>query len=387
MKKTILICMSSSIAAYKVLSLIKHLKREYTINVIATKNTLNLIPVREFEKEISIYTELFHAGKQYTDYFNDIDHLKLAKADLLVLVPATANVIGKIANGIADDLLTTTVMASSCPKIIAPAMHSEMYKNPIVQENIATLKKYGYTVIGPDTGHLACGDVGIGRLVDMDRLYHQIKLFFSGKFLSGKKVLITAGSTREYIDPVRYISNGSSGKMGTALAEAACHLGAEVILVTGPISREVAGVKTIPVESGEEMHQAVIKLAQQMDIIVMAAAVADFKPVYSENKIKRNKALTLTLQPTPDILAELGKNKRKNQVLVGFALETNNVLEPARKKFREKNVDMLIVNTEKSIGADTSEVVILTHGEEKKLPMMAKIAVAQRIFEVIERLL
>lgn len=377
---------TSSIASYKVLYLIKKLKPEFELNVIATKNTLNLIPLSEFEKEIKIYTELFHHEKIYKDYFNDIDHLSLAKADLLVIVPATANVIGKIAQGIADDLLTTTVMAATCQKIIVPAMHTEMYNNPIVQENIAKLKQHSYMFVGPEIGHLACGDNGIGRLVDMEMLYNEIKLFFAQQFLTGKKVLITAGPTVERIDPMRYISNFSSGKMGCELTRVAQRLGADVTLITGPICIEVSGITAIHVESAEEMHHEVMKQAPTMDIVIMAAAVADFKPKYSAEKIKKKRKLVLELEANPDILAELGRKKKKNQVMVGFALETNNILENARKKFKEKKVDMLVVNTDKSIGSEKSEVVLLTKKGEKKLPLLSKKEVAQNIFEEIKKI-
>lgn len=322
----------------------------------------------------------------------EIQHISLAKkADLVVIVPATANIIGKVANGIADDMLSTTIMATKAPVIFAPAMNTNMYNNVIVQENIKKLKSFGYEFIEPEKGRLACGDEGVGKLANTDVIVDSIcNKLYPIKDLVGKKVLVTAGPTIGNIDPVRIITNRSSGKMGYAIAKEARNRGAEVILISGPTNIEPPlGVKFIPVQTNEEMFNYVIKYYDYMDIVIKTAAVADYKPkFYSEQKIKKHiDCLNIELVRDNDILFELGQRK-KNQILIGFAAESENLIDNAKKKIVKKNLDYIVANniksTETGFGSNFNEATIISKfGDEYKLNKMSKRELAKQLFSLI----
>lgn len=377
--KTVVLAVSGSIAAYKIANLARMLKKLHcNVTVMMTENSTNFINPITFETITSnkCLIDTFDRNFQYS-----VEHVALAKqADVVLVAPASANVIGKIAYGIADDMLTTTVMACPCKKIIAPAMNHNMYHNPIVQDNIEKLKKYGYEIVEPDKGMLANGDIGDGRMPEESVLLQYIlKEIAFEKDMLGKKVLVTAGATREAIDPVRFITNHSSGKMGIALAKAAMLRGAQVTLVAAHTDAPYPMfVKTIPVVSAEDMFQAVKENAAEQDIIIKAAAVADYTPVtVADGKIKKKDGdMTIELKRTKDILKYLGENKRDGQFICGFSMETDNVIENSRAKLHKKNCDMICANSLRTKGAgfggDTNVITIITNEGEKELEMMSK---------------
>lgn len=388
--KTVLLGITGGIAAYKIANLASALvKLHADVNVIMTQNATNFINPITFES--------LTGNKCIVDTFDrnfkfKVEHIALAElADVFMVAPASANVIGKIANGIADDMLTTTFMACKKKKILAPAMNTNMYENPIVQDNIKKLKSYGMEIIEPATGYLACGAIGSGKLPDEKILLEYIlREAAYEKDLSGKTVLVTAGPTREAIDPVRFISNRSTGKMGYAIARAAALRGARVILVSGPVSIEPPlFAKLVPIVSAEDMYNAVMKYKDEADIIIKSAAVADYTPVaVSSEKIKKqDNGMCIELKRTKDILKELGQNKRKDQFICGFAMETENLIENAVKKLESKNVDMIVANSLKTEGAgfgtDTNVVTLITSDGKTELPIMSKDDVAMQILNKI----
>lgn len=391
--KTVLLCVTGGIAAYKMPNVARMLKKMHcNVHVIMTQNATNFITATTFET--------LTGNKCLIDTFDrnfefSVEHVALAKlADLVLIAPATANAIGKIANGIADDMLTTTVMACTCKTLVAPAMNHNMYHNFIVQENLEKLKKHGYEIIDPVCGMLANGDTGDGKLPSEEELVDYVvrELAFP-KDLAGKKILVTAGPTQESIDPVRYITNHSTGKMGYALAKMAMLRGAEVTLVSGRTALEPPRfVEVVPVVSAEDMYQAVTTRAKEQDIIIKAAAVADYRPAtVAEEKIKKTEnAASIKLERTRDILAALGEDKGKT-CLCGFSMETENMLENSRKKLKKKNLDMIIANNLKvegaGFGTDTNVITILTEEKELELPQMSKEEAANRILDELIELL
>lgn len=390
MSKNVVIGVSGGIAVYKALDVISKLKKyDVNVDVIMTKSAQEFVTPLSFQSlsQNMVIKDMFEEPKAF-----EIQHISLAKkADLLVVVPATANIIGKVANGIADDMLSTTIMATRAKVIFAPAMNTNMYTNPIVQENISKLKELGYEFINPACGRLACGDVGDGKLADTEEIVDVIlSKLYEPKDLIGKKVLVTAGPTRANLDPVRFITNKSTGKMGYAIATEARDRGAEVVLISGNSNEKVpSGVKFVSVETNEEMLKAVLEEYETSDIVIKSAAVADYKPkVYSQNKIKKGPGdLTLEMTRDNDILKILGQNK-KHQILVGFAAESNDVLENAQKKLEGKNLDYIVANniTEKDagFGTDTNRVTIIKRGgESKSLDNMSKRLVGYELFNMI----
>lgn len=386
--KTVLLGVTGGIAAYKIANLASALvKLHADVNVIMTQNATNFINPITFES--------LTGNKCIVDTFDrnfkfKVEHIALAElADVFMIAPASANVIGKIANGIADDMLTTTFMACKKKKILAPAMNTNMYENPIVQDNIKKLKDYGMEIIEPATGYLACGTTGSGKLPDEKILLEYIlREVANEKDLSGKTVLVTAGPTREAVDPVRFISNHSTGKMGYAIARCASLRGARVILVSGPVSIEPPlFAELVPVVSAEDMYNAVMKYKDDADIIIKSAAVADYTPVTaSSEKIKKQDGdMRIELKRTRDILKELGQSRRENQFICGFAMETENLIENAVKKLESKNVDMIVANSLKTEGAgfgtDTNAVTFITKDGKTELPLMSKIDVAMKILD------
>lgn len=386
--KTVLLGVTGGIAAYKIANLASALvKLHADVNVIMTQNATNFINPITFES--------LTGNKCIVDAFDrnfkfKVEHIALAElADVFMIAPASANVIGKIANGIADDMLTTTFMACKKKKILAPAMNTNMYENPIVQDNIKKLKDYGMEIIEPATGYLACGATGSGKLPDEKILLEYIlREVAYEKDLSGKTVLVTAGPTREAVDPVRFISNHSTGKMGYAIARCASLRGARVILVSGPVSIEPPlFAELVPVVSAEDMYNAVMKYKDDADIIIKSAAVADYTPVaVSSEKIKKQDGdMRIELKRTRDILKELGQSRRENQFICGFAMETENLIENAVKKLESKNVDMIVANSLKTEGAgfgtDTNVVTLITKDGKTELPLMSKDEVAMKILD------
>lgn len=388
--KTVVLGVTGSIAAYKIANLARMLmKLGAQVQVLMTRNAVNFINPITFETltKHKCLIDTFDRNFEYS-----VEHVALAKkADVVMIAPASANVIGKIANGIADDMLTTTVMACPCKKIIAPAMNHNMFHNPIVQDNIEKLRGYGYEIVEPSNGMLANGDIGDGRMPDEELLLEYIiKEIAYEKDMTGKKVLVTAGATVEAIDPVRYITNHSSGKMGFALARNAFLRGADVTLVMGKCDSEPPLlVNTVRVNSAKEMYDAVTDIAKDADIIVKAAAVADYRPkVVGTEKIKKNDVnLTIELEKTDDILKTLGANKKVGQFICGFSMETENLIENSRKKLVNKNADMIVANNLKQDGAgfgtDTNIVTLITADKEVQLEKMSKDRVAEKIFDVI----
>ena len=386
--KCVVLGVTGSIAAYKIAYLASALVKQHAdVHVIMTENATNFINPITFETLTSnkCLVDTFDRNFQF-----NVEHVALAKrADIFMVAPASANVIGKIANGIADDMLTTTVMACPCKKIVSPAMNHNMYHNPIVQDNIEKLKHFGYEIITPATGMLANGDIGDGRMPEESVLFEAVvKEIACEKDLVGKKVLISAGATREPIDPVRFITNHSSGKMGYALARAAMHRGAEVTVVAAHTDVEPPlFVNVVPVQTAEEMYDAIVSRAQDYDFVIKAAAVADYTPRYvSDEKVKKkDDDLALEMERTDDILAYLGTHKTEGQFLCGFSMETENVLENSRKKLESKHCDMICANSLKSAGAgfgtDTNIVTLITKNSEESLELMSKEQVAHKILD------
>ncbi len=388
--KTVLLGVSGSIAAYKIANLARMLKKLHcNVHVLMTQNATQFINPVTFETLTAnkCLIDTFDRNFQYS-----VEHVALAKqADVIMLAPASANVIGKIANGIADDMLSTTVMACPCKKIVAPAMNHNMYHNPIVQDNIRKLASYGYEIITPATGMLANGDLGDGRMPDEEELlWYILKEIAFPKDLKGKKVLVTAGATREAIDPVRFITNHSTGKMGFAIAKAAMLRGAEVTLVAAHTEIDAPMfVKIVPVTSAEDMFNAVSAAAPEQDIIIKAAAVSDYTPLHkAESKLKKSDGeMSIELGRTKDILKYLGENKKDGQFICGFSMETDNVIENSRAKLKKKNCDMICANSLRTEGAgfgvDTNVITLITAKGETELPMMSKDEAAHRILDEI----
>ena len=388
--KTVVLGVTGGIAAYKIANLASMLvKLHCDVHVIMTQNATNFITPITFETLTNnkCLIDTFDRNFQF-----HVEHVALAKrADVVMIAPATANVIGKLAHGIADDMLTTTVLACTCKKFVAPAMNTQMYRNPIVQDNMKTLEQYGFELIEPATGFLACRDVGEGKLPDPEVLLQYIlrELAFE-KDMTGKKVLVTAGPTQESIDPVRYITNHSTGKMGYAIARHCMLRGADVTLVSGPTNLNPPPfVTVIPVVSAKEMFDAVTSHAKEQDIIIKSAAVADYRPatVASEKMKKSDNALALDLEKTEDILKYLGEHKKESQFLCGFSMETENMLDNSRAKLVKKNLDMIVANNLKQTGAgfgtDTNIVTLITKKDEQELPLLTKDEVAKAIVDKI----
>lgn len=388
--KTVLLGITGSIAAYKIAYLASALQKLHAdVHVLMTENATNFINPITFETLTGnkCLVDTFDRNFQF-----QVEHVSIAKkADIVMIAPASANVIGKIANGLADDMLTTTVMACRCQKLFAPAMNTAMYENPIVQDNIRKLKHYGYEVITPASGYLACGDTGAGKMPEPETLLEYIlrEVAFE-KDLSGKKVLVTAGPTQEAIDPVRCLTNHSSGKMGYAIAKMAMLRGAEVTLVSGPTAIEPPlFVKVLSVTSARDMFEAVTGVSDQQDIIIKAAAVADYRPKQvSEDKVKKNDdQASIELERTDDILKYLGQHKKDGQFLCGFSMETKNMIGNSRAKLEKKNLDMVAANNLKVEGAgfqgDTNVLTLITQDEEVSLPLMSKEDAALKILDKI----
>ena len=388
--KTVVLGVTGSIAAYKIANLASMLKKLHcNVHVLMTRNATNFINPITFETLTGnkCLIDTFDRNFQF-----QVEHVSIAKqADVVLVAPASANVIGKIAGGIADDMLTTTVLACTCKKLIAPAMNHNMFHNPIVQDNLQKLQRFGYEIIAPAKGYLACGDVGDGKMPDEQTLLdHIIREIAYEKDMVGKKVLVTAGATRESIDPVRFISNHSSGKMGYALAKAAMLRGADVTVVAA--HTDVAPprfVEVVNVVSAADMFDAVTSRAGDCDIIIKAAAVADYTPeTVADSKMKKSDSdLSIPLKRTQDILKYLGAHRREGQFLCGFSMETDNVLENSRKKLLSKNCDMICANSLRREGAgfgvDTNVITLITGEQEIELPQMSKEEAAHRIFNVI----
>ena len=392
--KTVLLGITGSIAAYKIAYLASALKKLHAdVQVLMTENATNFINPITFETLTGnkCLVDTFDRNFQF-----QVEHVSIAKkADVVMIAPASANVIGKIANGLADDMLTTTVMACRCQKIFAPAMNTAMYENPIVQDNIKKLLSYGYEVLTPASGYLACGDTGAGKMPEPETLLEYIlKEVAFEKDLAGKKVLVTAGPTQEAIDPVRCLTNHSSGKMGYAIAKMAMLRGAEVTLVSGPTAiQPPLFVNVIPVTTARDMFEAVTDLSDQQDIIIKAAAVADYRPKQvCEDKVKKkDDQVSIELERTDDILKYLGLHKRTGQFLCGFSMETKDMIGNSRAKLEKKNLDMVAANNLKVEGAgfqgDTNVLTLITQDEEVSLPLMSKEDAALKILDKILELI
>ena len=393
--KNILLGVTGGIAAYKIANLASMLKKQgANVKVIMTENACQFITPMTFET--------LTAQKVYTDTFDrnfefKVDHIELGKwADVFLIAPATANVIGKLANGIADDMLTTTALAMRCPIVVSPAMNTAMFENKVVKHNIMKLRTYGMDIILPASGHLACGDTGAGKMPEPEMLLEYIKrAAYQKKDLVGKKVCVSAGPTREAIDPVRYISNNSTGKMGVEIAKMAAYRGAKVSLVMGPSNVFVPDfINRIDIKSAEDMYEEIMKISDSQDIIIKAAAVADYTPAnYSDEKIKKKDGdLSIELSRTKDILKELGERKENNpkkQFICGFSMETENMEENSKNKLAKKNADMIVANNVKvdgaGFGTDTNVVTIFTKDNEIRLDKLSKTEVAEKIFDEIVR--
>ncbi len=392
-QKVVVLGVSSSIAAYKAANLASMLrKRGYDVHVIMTKNATEFISPLVFEtltNNVCVIDQFSRTGNY------EVEHVALAKmADIVLIAPATANVIAKLANGIADDALTTQVLACTCKKLVAPAMNTNMYLNPVTQDNLKKLEHYGFTVITPASGLLACRDEGIGKLPEesllADYIDHEI---LKPHDLVGKKVVVTAGATRESIDPVRFITNHSSGKMGFSIAREYMLRGASVTLIAAANTQpKLNFVDTVNVESAEDMFGAVTKHAEDADIIIKAAAVADYTPTETaDNKIKKKDGdMSISLKRTKDILAYLGEHKRENQFLCGFSMETENLVDNSQKKLKKKNADMIVANNLKvdgaGFGVDTNVVTLITKDGIKELPIMSKAEVSAALADEIKRI-
>lgn len=387
--KNVLLGVTGSIAAYKIATLASSLKKlECNVDVMMTQNATNFINPITFESLTGnkCVVDTFDRNFQF-----QVEHVSLAKkADIVMIAPASANVIGKLASGIADDMLTTTFMACTCKKIVVPAMNTNMYYNPILQDNIAKLRRFGIEVLEPASGYLACGDTGAGKMPEPSELLEYILRDIAlTKDMKGYRVCITAGPTQEAIDPVRYISNHSTGKMGYALAKNAMLRGAEVTLIAGPTNLpDVPFVKMVHITSAQDMYEAVTEAAKESDIIVKAAAVADYRPAsVSDEKIKKSDGeMSIALERTKDIIGTLGAMENK-PFLCGFSMETQNVLENSRKKLEKKNLDMVIANNLKvdgaGFGTDTNVITMITKTDCTEFPKMSKFEVAGCIFDAI----
>lgn len=388
--KTVLLCVSGSIAAYKIAYLASALKKlKADVHVLMTRNATNFINPITFET--------LTGNKCLVDTFDrnfefSVEHVSLAKAaDVVLVAPASANVIAKLAHGLADDMLTTTVLACTCRKIISPAMNTRMFENPITQDNLKICEHYGMEVISPASGYLACGDTGAGKMPEPEVLLQYIlKEIQYEKDLKGKKILVTAGPTREAIDPVRYITNHSTGKMGYAIAKTAALRGAEVTLVSGPAEVEPPMfVNFVPVVTAKDMFEAVTSRSDEMDAVIKAAAVADYRPkfVNTEKTKKKDGDMAIELERTDDILKWLGEHKKDSQFLCGFSMETEHMLENSRAKLKKKNLDMIVANNLKVAGAgfgtDTNVVTMIRENKETELPIMSKEEVAGAILDEI----
>lgn len=388
--KTVLLCVSGSIAAYKIAYLASALKKlKADVHVLMTRNATNFINPITFET--------LTGNKCLVDTFDrnfefSVEHVSLAKAaDVVLVAPASANVIAKLAHGLADDMLTTTVLACTCKKIISPAMNTRMFENPITQDNLKICEHYGMEVISPASGYLACGDTGAGKMPEPEVLLQYIlKEVQYEKDLKGKKILVTAGPTREAIDPVRYITNHSTGKMGYAIAKTAALRGADVTLVSGPAEVEPPMfVNFVPVVTAKDMFEAVTSRSDEMDAVIKAAAVADYRPkfVNTEKTKKKDGDMAIELERTDDILKWLGEHKKNSQFLCGFSMETEHMLENSRAKLKKKNLDMIVANNLKVAGAgfgtDTNVVTMIRENKETELPIMSKEEVAGAILDEI----
>ena len=391
--KTIVLGVTGSIAAYKIAGLASMLVKQHAdVHVIMTKNACNFINPITFETltKHKCLVDTFDRNFEFS-----VKHVSLAQAaDVFLIAPASANVIGKIANGICDDMLTTTVCATRKPVLISPAMNTGMFENPIVQDNLKKLARFGYHIIQPAVGRLACGDVGTGKMPSEEELFNNILLAIAKeKDLKGKRVLISAGPTQEAIDPVRYITNHSSGKMGYALAKMAKLRGADVTLVSGPVSiTAFPGIEVVDVTSAADMYDAITTRSSQADIVVMCSAVADYTPtLYSEQKVKKSDGdMSIALSRTKDILKNLGENKRDGQIVVGFSMETENLIENSQAKLQKKNVDMICANsisTDKTgFGVDTNKVTLIFRNHVEELPLCSKEETADMILDHIIKL-
>ena len=388
--KTVLLCVSGSIAAYKIAYLASALKKlKADVHVLMTRNATNFINPITFET--------LTGNKCLVDTFDrnfefSVEHVSLAKAaDVVLVAPASANVIAKLAHGLADDMLTTTVLACTCRKIISPAMNTRMFENPITQDNLKICEHYGMEVISPASGYLACGDTGAGKMPEPEVLLQYIlKEVQYEKDLKGKKILVTAGPTREAIDPVRYITNHSTGKMGYAIAKTAALRGADVTLVSGPAEVEPPMfVNFVPVVTAKDMFEAVTSRSDEMDAVIKAAAVADYRPkfVNTEKTKKKDGDMAIELERTDDILKWLGEHKKDSQFLCGFSMETEHMLENSRAKLKKKNLEMIVANNLKVAGAgfgtDTNVVTMIRENKETELPIMSKEEVAGAILDEI----
>ena len=388
--KTVVLGVTGGIAAYKMPNLASALvKLGCNVQVLMTQNATQFITAVTFET--------LTGNKALVDTFDrnfsfQVEHIAVAdQADLVMIAPATANVIAKLAHGLADDMLTTTVLACNCPKIVVPAMNTKMYENPVTQDNLNTLRRYGWEVVEPASGYLACGAVGKGKLPEPEVLLQVILHDLAHeKDMMGKKVLVTAGPTQEALDPVRYLTNHSSGKMGYAIAQAAARRGAQVTLVSGPVAlKRLPYVETVDVVSAQEMFEAVAVRAAEQDILIKAAAVADYRPMMvAENKMKKSDdALSIPLERTQDILGWLGQHRRPGQFLCGFSMETQNMVENSRKKLEKKQVDMIAANNLKvegaGFGVDTNLLTLITKDGLDELPLVSKEAAADLLLDRI----
>ena len=391
--KTVVVGVTGSIAAYKAAQLVSDLVKEgCDVNVVMTKNALNFINPVTFETltKNKCLTDTFDRNFKY-----NVEHVALSqRADIFIIAPATANIIGKAACGIADDMLSTMMLAATCPIMIAPAMNTYMYENGIVQENLERLRRHGFIIIEPASGRLACGETGKGKLPDTSYLIEEIKYLIGfGRDLQGMKITVTAGPTAEALDPVRYITNHSTGKMGYAIAGAAAMRGAEVSLISGPVSLEApVHVRKTDVRSAEEMFGAVSLELADCDALIMSAAVADYTPVsVAENKIKKHEGgMSIELKRTKDILKYAGENKREGQVICGFSMETEELIENSRKKLISKNCDIIAANSLRESGAgfgnDTNRITLITREGIRPLELMSKDAVAHALLDEILRI-
>ena len=386
--KTVLLGVTGGIAAYKAAALASALVKQHAaVEVVMTKNATEFITPLTFEQLTGrkVMVDTFDRN-----FVHQVEHISLAqRTDLVIIAPATANICAKLAHGLADDMLTTTVLACRCPKLIAPAMNTNMYENPVTQDNLDTLRRYGWEVIAPASGRLACGAVGPGKLPEPETLLQYVLYHLAlSHDLEGKRILISAGPTQEALDPVRYLTNHSTGKMGYALARMAMLRGAEVTLVSGPVSiAPPPFVRLVPIVSAQDMFEAVTAHAPQSDLIFMAAAVADYTPVqYADDKIKKHDAdMQIPLKRTQDILGYLGEHRKENQIICGFSMETRDMLENSRAKLQKKRVDMICANNLKvpgaGFGVDTNVITMITQTETTELPLLSKDEAANAILD------